>query len=301
MSEQKLFRLTLTRQGHAEARTVEFPQKLLVIIGLIGLLFFTSLFFVVIHYYRMYASIEHYSEMENEVDFLKKREQEWRLSAKRLSDRVASLQVTTDKLRILSGWDTDSIGGVGGPVKGINPVLSLSPRDFSKHFKALDSKSITLATDLQELQDYYTTREMLTAATPSIIPTKGYPSDRYGYRVDPFTKERSFHPGIDITAPKGTKVVAAADGLVVYAGRKLNYGKVITVEHKFGMSTRYGHLDRFNVKSGQRVKKGDIIGYVGTTGRTTGAHLHYEVRLRNQPLNPQRFFHDEVIETMAMN
>ena len=223
------------------------------------------------------------------------------MSAKRLNDRIASLQVTTDKLRILSGWDTDSIGGVGGPVKGVNPVLSLSPRDFTKHFKTMDSKSITLATELRELQDYYTTREMLTAATPSIVPTKGYPSDRYGYRIDPFTKERSFHPGIDITAPKGTKVVATADGLVVYAGRKLNYGKVVTVEHKFGMSTRYGHLDRFNVKSGQRVKKGDIIGYVGTTGRTTGSHLHYEVRLRNQPLNPQRFFYENTSKTLALN
>jgi murein DD-endopeptidase MepM/ murein hydrolase activator NlpD len=296
-----MFRITLSRQGYTEARTIEFSHNILVVIALIGLFFFTSLFFVVIHYYRMNASVENYTQMENEVDFLKKREQEWRLSAKRLNDRIASLQVTTDKLRILSGWDTDSIGGVGGPVKGVNPVLSLSPRDFTKHFKTMDSKSITLATELRELQDYYTTREMLTAATPSIVPTKGYPSDRYGYRIDPFTRERSFHPGIDITAPKGTKVVATADGLVVYAGRKLNYGKVVTVEHKFGMSTRYGHLDRFNVKSGQRVKKGDIIGYVGTTGRTTGSHLHYEVRLRNQPLNPQRFFYENTSKTLALN
>ena len=301
MSEQKPFRITLSRQGYTEARTVEFSHKFLTIISLIGLFFFTSLFFVIIHYYRMNASIDNYAQMENEVDFLKKREQELRLSAKRMNDRIAILQVTTDKLRILSGWDTDSIGGVGGPVRSVNPVLSLSPRDFTKHFKTMDSQSITLATELRELQDYYTTMEMLTAATPSIMPAKGYPSDRYGYRVDPFTKERAFHPGIDITAPKGTKVVATADGLVVYAGRKLNYGKVITVEHKFGMSTRYGHLDKFNVKAGQRVKKDDIIGYVGTTGRTTGAHLHYEVRLRNQPLNPQRFFHETTSKPLALN
>ena len=301
MSKPNQFRLTLSRQGHSDARTVEFSPKFLVIACLTGLFFFTSLLFVVIHYHRMNSRVENYSQMERDVDFLRKREQEWRLSAKRLNDRIASLQVTTDKLRILSGWDTDSIGGVGGPVKGVNPVLSLSPNDFSKHFKAMDSMSITLATELRELQDYYTTREMLTAATPSLMPARGYPSDRYGYRVDPFTRERSFHPGIDITAPKGTKVIATADGLVVYAGRKLNYGKVVSIEHRFGMSTRYGHLDRFNVKVGQRVKKGDIIGYVGTTGRTTGAHLHYEVRLRNQPLNPQRFFHESNGQVTAMN
>jgi len=300
LSNQHQYRLTLSRQGSSAARTVEFSPKLLIAAGLTGLLLFTALAFIVIHYYRMDSRTSDYARMEQEVDFLKKREQEWRLSAKRLSDRIASLQVTTDKLRILSGWDTDSIGGVGGPVKGVNPVLSLSPRDFSKHFRTMDSKSITLATELRELQDYYTTKEMLTAATPSIIPAKGYPSDRYGYRIDPFTKERSFHPGIDITAPKGTKVVATADGLVVYAGRKLNYGRVVSIEHKFGMSTRYGHLDRFNVKAGQRVKKGDIIGYVGTTGRTTGAHLHYEVRLRNQSLNPQRFFHESSSQALVL-
>lgn len=273
----------------------------MVVAGLAGLLLFTSLFFVFIHYYRMNLRVSDYARMENDIDFLRKREQEWRLSAKRLNDRIDTLQVTSEKLRILSGWDTDALGGVGGPVKGVNPVLSLSPRDFSKHFKSMDSRSITLATELRELQDYYTTKEILTAATPSLMPAKGYPSDRYGYRIDPFTKNRSFHPGIDITAPKGTKVVAAADGLVVYAGRKLNYGKVITIEHKFGMSTRYGHLDRFNVKAGQRVKKGDIIGYVGTTGRSTGSHLHYEVRLGNQPLNPQRFFHEDRDQSLVLN
>ena len=280
---------------------MEFSYKLIVITGLIGLLMLTSLLFVVIHYYRMNDRLGDFTQMEKEVDFLKKREQEWRLSAKRLNDRIATLQVTSDKLRILSGWDTDSLGGVGGPAREVNPVLSLSPRDFSKHFKAMDRRSITLATELRDLQDYYTTREILSAATPSIVPAVGYPSDRYGYRTDPFTKQRSFHPGIDITAPKGTKVVATADGMVVYAGRKLNYGRVITIEHKFGMSTRYGHLDKFNVKVGQSVKKGDIIGYVGTTGRTTGSHLHYEVRLRNQPLNPQRFFHESNSKTLALN
>ena len=85
-------------------------------------------------------------------------------------------------------------------------------------------------------------------------------------------------------------MVATADGLVVFARRRAGYGKLVTIEHKFGISTRYGHLDRFSVEAGQRVKKGDIIGYVGSTGRSTGPHLHYEVLLRSQPLNPLRFF-----------
>jgi murein DD-endopeptidase MepM/ murein hydrolase activator NlpD len=217
-----------------------------------------------------------------------------KLAAKQLTDQIASLQVTAQKLRIVSGFDPDSLGGVGGPTVKGNPVLSLSQKDLSNHFRTLDFKRITLETELRQLQDYYTTKEILTAATPSIMPARGYPSDRFGKRDDPFTGLSDFHPGIDISAPKGTKVLATADGLVVFAGRRLGYGQLVNVEHKFGISTRYGHLQEYTVKAGQRVKKGDIIGYVGATGRATGAHLHYEVRLRNQPLNPMRFLGDSL-------
>jgi murein DD-endopeptidase MepM/ murein hydrolase activator NlpD len=240
----------------------------------------------------MWRHSQDYLALEQRVDQLNKQDQELRLAARQLGDQIAALQVTAQKLKIISGFDEDSLGGVGGPSNRVNPVLSLSPRDFYRHFRSLDRKRITLQSDLRQLQDYYTTREILMAATPSIMPVRGYPSDRFGRRADPFSGESDFHPGIDISAPRGTKVMASADGLVVYAGRRLNYGKMVSLEHKFGISTRYGHLDRYTVKAGQRVKKGDIIGYVGATGRATGAHLHYEVRLRNQPLNPLRFFQD---------
>ena len=95
----------------------------------------------------------------------------------------------------------------------------------------------------------------------------GCPSGGFGYRIDPFSGERDFHPGIDISAPRGNKVSATADGVVINAGQKFSYGNLVTLEHKFGISTRYGHLDRYSVEVGQKVKKGDIIGYVGSTGR----------------------------------
>jgi murein DD-endopeptidase MepM/ murein hydrolase activator NlpD len=223
---------------------------------------------------------------------LRKQDEILRVAAKQLGDQIASLQVTAQKLKILSGFDADSWGGRGGP-SGPNPVLSLSAGDFSRHFKALDRKRVTLEEELRLLQDYYTTREILLAATPSMMPVKGYPSDRYGQRSDPFSGDKEFHPGLDISAPKGTKVVATADGLVVFAGRRPGYGNLVGIEHKFGISTRYGHLDRYTVRAGQRVKRGDIIGFVGSTGRTTGPHLHYEVRFQNQPLNPLRFLQDQ--------
>lgn len=286
------FAVTVSRADRTSGRSFGVSVKLLVSAFLVALCCLTGVALSGLHYYRMWIRAGDYARLRSEVDLLRKQDEGLKLSAKHLSDQLAALQITAQKLKILSGFDSDALGGVGGPADSSNPVLSLSHSDLSRHFKTLDRKRITLQAELRQLQDYYTTREILVASTPSLMPVKGYPSDRFGMRNDPFTGERDFHPGIDISAPKGSKVLAAADGLIVYAGRRLGYGKLVSIEHKFGLVTRYGHLDRYTVKAGQRVKKGDIIGYVGSTGRATGSHLHYEVRLRNQPLNPLRFFKD---------
>jgi len=281
--------VTVWRAGSAFGRSINLTPRLLAV-SLLGVLcLVAAVGFASVHYYQMMAQSSDYARLEAEVDLMRKSDHGIRVSARQLSDQIASLQITAQKLKIVSGLDPDSLGGVGGPRTKGDPVLSLTQRDLSKHFRSLDRKRITLETELRQLQDYYTTREILVAATPSIMPVRGYPSDRFGRRTDPFDGSEGFHPGIDISAPKGTKVLATADGLVVFAGRRFGYGKLVSIEHKFGISTRYGHLDRYSVKAGDRVRKGDIIGYVGSTGRATGPHLHYEVRLRSQPLNPLRF------------
>lgn len=287
------FTVTVSQSGRHHGRSFQISVRSLVVLVLAGLCVGTGLIFASIHYYRMFSISKDYVRLQREVDYLRKQDDSLRVAAKQLGDQIASLQVTAQKLKILSGFNSDVLGGTGGPASGADPVLSLSQKDFSRHFRSLDRKRITLQEELRQLQDYYTTREILIAATPSIMPVRGYPSDRFGQRDDPFTGEEDYHPGIDISAPLGTKVIATADGLVVFAGRRLGYGKLVSIEHKFGIATRYGHLDRYAVKAGQRVKKGDVIGYVGSTGRATGVHLHYEVRFRNQPLNPLRFFQEQ--------
>jgi murein DD-endopeptidase MepM/ murein hydrolase activator NlpD len=288
------FTVTISRVGRRCGRSFDLSVKFLVTSFIVALCFLTAGIFSSVHYYRMWIHSHDYASLHGELDRLRKEDERLRLTAKQLGDQIAALQVTAQRLRMISGFDADSFGGVGGPARNTDPVLSLSQNDISRHFRTLDRRRLTLETELRQLQDYYTTREILLAATPSIMPVKGYPSDRFGERADPFSGDAEFHPGIDISAPRGAKVVATADGLVVYAGRRLGYGKLVAIEHKFGISTRYGHLDRFAVRAGQRVKKGDIIGYVGSTGRATGVHLHYEVRLRNQPLNPFRFMQDSL-------
>lgn len=127
---------------------------------------------------------------------------------------------------------------------------------------------------------------------PSIWPVEGEVTAGFGERVDPFSGEESFHPGVDIAAPSGTPVRAAADGIVMNAGREdAGYGNEIVIDHGFGIATRYGHLRRIYVVEGQEVKQGQVIGAVGMTGRATGPHLHYEVLVHETPVNPARYLH----------
>ena len=129
-------------------------------------------------------------------------------------------------------------------------------------------------------------RESLMNATPSIWPVHGWLSAGYGMRSDPFTGKRDFHPGLDISAERGTPILATADGKVEVAAPSGDYGNLVVVDHGFGLVTRYGHLSKFAVWQGREVKRGDLLGYVGATGRATGPHLHYEVLASGKLINP---------------
>jgi murein DD-endopeptidase MepM/ murein hydrolase activator NlpD len=129
-------------------------------------------------------------------------------------------------------------------------------------------------------------REALAAATPSIWPAHGWLTGTFGGRSDPFTGEPGFHQGLDISTEKGKPVFATADGTVESAAYTGDYGNLIVLKHAFGLATRYGHLSSFAVQPGQEVKRGDVVGYVGSTGRSTGAHLHYEILANGKLINP---------------
>jgi murein DD-endopeptidase MepM/ murein hydrolase activator NlpD len=130
------------------------------------------------------------------------------------------------------------------------------------------------------------------AATPSLWPTRGYITDTFGMRNHPITGGRSFHSGLDIATQLGNKVVAAADGYVLITDNAGVLGNLICIDHSFGLSTRYGHLASFAVKEGDRVKRGQVIGYVGSTGRSTAPHLHYEVIYMSKNQNPMNYIID---------
>jgi murein DD-endopeptidase MepM/ murein hydrolase activator NlpD len=131
-------------------------------------------------------------------------------------------------------------------------------------------------------------QQALARSVPSIWPLAGWLSSTYGRRIDPFDGNTDFHQGLDIVADRGTPVRATADGTVDAAGYSGNYGNQVLVDHGFGIGTRFGHLSKIVVRPGQPVRRGEIVGFVGATGRATSAHLHYEILLNGQPINPLR-------------
>jgi murein DD-endopeptidase MepM/ murein hydrolase activator NlpD len=187
----------------------------------------------------------------------------------------------------LSAPKGDSIAGVGGPA---------SDDDVSREFNEIQQRidevrrQIDLRRESQEeIQGILNDQRSLLAAKPSGWPVKGWLTSNFGFRRDPFNGKRKIHEGLDIAARTGTPVIATADGIVSSVKTEPGYGKLVTIDHGYGYRTFYGHNSQYNVKVGQRVRRGDRIASVGNTGRSTGSHVHYEIRLNGVPVNPQKY------------
>ena len=178
-----------------------------------------------------------------------------------------------------------AVGGATGPNRAITDILSSLPTPEDT-FGVLRVLLQGLENRLDYVRNSVEKRQELAAATPSIWPAHGWLSGAFGRRRDPFTGRPGLHQGIDISTDRGQPVYATADGTVATASRRGEYGNLIVLNHAFGLSTRYGHLSRFHVGVGQQVKRGEVIGYVGSTGRSTGSHLHYEILVNGKLINP---------------
>ncbi len=285
------FTLIIAAYGKGAAKKYTISRKLIVTLSLSALIVSAAFSISTLHYYYMWKKTGNHSELLAEVDELRRENGSFRTSARQLDDRLALLETAAKKLEIMAGFSESAVG-VGGPDRGpTQPIDLSSSRKLKKQFNAMERKRFNLQTEFSKLQEQFTSRQTLLAAMPTILPANGYPSDRFGMRKDPFTGKPDWHPGLDITAPRGTRVVATADGIVRKASWNRGYGKLVTIEHRFGLSTRYGHLSKITVEPGQKVKRGDTIGYVGSTGRATGNHVHFEVRLHGDALDPLRFLH----------
>jgi murein DD-endopeptidase MepM/ murein hydrolase activator NlpD len=174
----------------------------------------------------------------------------------------------------------------GGPQTPLFTPVVRTPEDT---FGVLRDLLYSLESRLQVVQTDVDRRHALAEATPSIWPIRGWLTDSFGRRRDPFTGEGGYHTGLDISAEHGEPVFATATGTVEAAEPSGAYGNMVVISHGFGLSTRYAHLSRFAVKTGDRIQRGDLVGFAGATGRATGDHLHYEVLVYGRQLNPLQF------------
>lgn len=172
-------------------------------------------------------------------------------------------------------------------------------QETSKALDAIEQRILGQSLSLRELQKLAKNKEKLLRHVPAIQPVRNKELKRissgFGYRVDPVYKTRRLHSGIDFVAKKGTEIYATGDGIVEEVeNNRWGYGKSIVINHGFGYKTRYGHMSAFNVRKGQKVTRGELIGLVGNTGKSTGTHLHYEVILNGNKINPVHFFHNDL-------
>jgi murein DD-endopeptidase MepM/ murein hydrolase activator NlpD len=205
-----------------------------------------------------------------------------------LGDRANLDPATLHAVERLPGVVKSRAVGGARAVDSAADLLAIATGSPQGSFGVLKDLLGILESRLASVRTSVERREALAAATPSIWPAQGWLSDGYGNRRDPFTGQPDFHPALDISADRGDRVYATAAGTVKTASYSGAYGNLVTIDHGFGLSTRYGHLMRFNVKPNQRVSRGDVIGYVGATGRATGNHLHFEVWVDGKPVNPLR-------------
>jgi murein DD-endopeptidase MepM/ murein hydrolase activator NlpD len=287
---------TLIVVPHAKARfrkfqvSVRLTRWVLVAMGVLAVV----LAGILAHYTWIAVQVAEVKRLRSENLALATKAKAYEENAGHLQAKLLALQGLVNKLGVMAGVDQSlpdaALGGVGGLTRMETTAPSV---DIATALRSMDETVGSLTEKSTKLEAIFRDQRELLASTPSIWPVRGYLSANFGKRIDPFTGQPDFHPGLDISTPLGTKVVAPADGVVVFCGQKNGYGNAIVVDHGYGVVTRYGHLAGFNVKPGQRVRRGDVIAFVGSTGRSTAPHLHYEVWVDDQAQNPIRFILDE--------
>ena len=217
-----------------------------------------------------------------------------------LKKQVYNLSILEGKVRLIadikrSGESSGFIGIGGIPENDLGQDIPLEARhnDLIREMHQQVNQT-TLAVEQQALNfedliKLLEKKKNLLASTPSISPVDGLITSKFGYRKSPFTGKKNFHAGLDISNRKGTKIIATANGKISYAAPKSHFGNLVIIDHGYGKVTKYAHLQKILVKPGQAVKRGDVIALLGNTGKSTGPHVHYEVRINGVPVNPLKY------------
>lgn len=295
-----LFTLMIIPRSSSTVKKITIPTYFARSLGL----FFFAVFVVFLYFIYDYAGIKR-DKAELQRLRIETKEQasqvkDLALKVDEFADRMEELRQFDKKIRILASYQTARDKkmplGIGGAVSSDVRLKELLDSDnqkiaaeMRKTLSAMNEDANYREQSFNELLSFLREQKSILAATPSLWPVRGWVTSEFGMRESPFSAGVEFHNGIDIATRYGKEIIAPADGLVIEASNRAADGNYIKIDHGHGYSTLYCHLSKFVVKEGMRVKRGDVIAYVGDTGRSTGSHLHYTVLVNNVSVNPRRY------------
>jgi murein DD-endopeptidase MepM/ murein hydrolase activator NlpD len=282
-------------------RRVRVPGYLLHVLALLAVVGGVTVVAGVGSYSRMLWKATSYNSLRREQDSLKQQYRELQTQVSDTNERLHSLQSLAGEVAMAYG-----ITRFRQTPFGLTDTNAQSEADFQQSvdefsYLARNATAVTTSDSGTVLRLLPASQLTSLAVVPSLWPVVGEITGRFGERLDPFSGEGAFHSGLDIASHYGDAIRATADGVVAEVGRRAGYGRVVVIDHGFGVTTLYAHLSAYNTEAGMAVKRGDVIGYEGQSGRSTGPHLHYEVRIYNTPVNPWRYLHGVSPRAVAGN
>jgi murein DD-endopeptidase MepM/ murein hydrolase activator NlpD len=293
MMKQEYFVLVLAHSLRGRLRRIHIPHRAIGVVACLLVLGAFSMFGFVASYARMAWKVNNYNALRKEAEAMRYRYQNLQRKLSETDQQLATLEVYAREISVAYGIKQKLEGPANIASEGaLVPSFPESIQDYN----------FLRSADLMALRHRAASRFEPLNARPAIWPVQGRLLSGFGNRLDPFSNEgdREFHKGVDIGAPTGTPVHAAADGIVVQAQPTSGgFGRLVVIDHGHGYASYYAHLSRVHVQAGQSVRTGDTIGAVGSTGRTTAPHLHYEVRVGGVPMNPYNYMKQGAIQASA--
>jgi len=297
---KKFFSVIIVPHSKTNFRTLTFSKRSIKFLIGGAALAAVVLSVILVDYFSMTIIRAKYRTLARENTEQKQKISNYEGYIEQLKAAISNFESYAKKLNIMMGFKSPDVirgePGLGGgdpESEGASGPAS-DPQTISFNtIQNLAQKADSVEKNLGSLVDMMESQTARLAATPTIWPAQGWVSSPFGYRIDPFTGRRAFHRGIDIATNFGNPVVATADGSVIEAAYDKFFGRTIIISHGEGIVTQYGHLDKYIVKVGQRIKRGDLVGYIGKTGKALGPHLHYEIRINNTSVNPYNYILEE--------
>ena len=268
-------------------RKITLPGYVLHLVAILAVVGGVTVLAAAGSYTRMLWKVGNYNALRRQQDTLKHNYEQLQSSVKDTNERMNSLQSLATEVAMTYGFMRFRQSPFG-----VNETPHASNGGFEQsvaQFNFLERNVGEAALPAGNLRLLSSASLADLTSTPTLWPVIGHLTGAFGERMDPFSGEGAFHTGVDISSQYGDAVRVSADGVVIEADERAGYGRLVVVDHGFGLTTFYGHLSSFNVLAGQQLRRGDTIGNVGVSGRSTGPHVHYEVRINGAPVNPMRY------------